>query len=716
MKKTLRRQAERIARGKAAPEPESIKTLSPEEVRSALHELGVHQIELEIQNEELRRVQAQLETAQARYFDLYDLAPVGYCTISEEGLILEANLTAANMLGVARQEPANHLLARFISKDDQDLYFLHRKSLFESGTPQAFELRMVKKDGAMFWAHLTATAAKDTDVAPMSRVVLTDITARKQADAYRDLAREVLQILNEPGDLPDTTQRVIAALKKGTGFDAVGLRLQDGEDFPYFAQDGFPKDFVLTENTLCARDASGGLCRDNDGHVSLECACGLVVSGKTDSPLLPFTPGGSFWTNDSAPLLDLPPWRDPRHHPRNHCVHQGYASFAMVPIRNKNKIVGLLQINDRRKGCFTLETIGLLEGLALHIGAALMRKQGERELQEAKALTEAIVEHIPLMIFLKEATDLRFVTFNRAGEELLGYDRQDLLGKNNLDLFPPEQAAHFMANDREVLASAVGMLDIPEEPILTARNGQRFLHTRKVCIRGGDGTTKYLLGISEDITERKLMQNEVLQISDWEKTRIGQDLHDTLGQHLAGVTYLSQTLAKACRRQSKAETEKDMAQIAAESQRAVELVRYVARGLMPVAPGPNGLVEALGGVVQRTQQIHGVACILQADETLAVTDRQAATHLFFLAQEAVTNAVRHGQARHIVIRLARADGQVELAIQDDGVGLPVDRPAGQGLGLRIMQYRADLIGGTLAIERVESGGTRVVCRFTTGRG
>jgi len=141
------------------------------------------------------------------------------------------------------------------------------------------------------------------------------------------------------------------------------------------------------------------------------------------------------------------------------------------------------------------------------------RVRAEEALRESKALVDAVVDNVPLMVFLKEATDLRFVLFNRAGEELVGYDRSTFLGRNNLDLFPPEQAAHFMAKDREVLDGPSGVLDIPEEGILTARKGQRLLHTRKVCIRGADGTTKYLLGVSEDITERKQAE-EALRASE----------------------------------------------------------------------------------------------------------------------------------------------------------------------------------------------------------
>ncbi|MCX5858011.1 MAG: PAS domain-containing protein [Deltaproteobacteria bacterium] len=175
----LRRRAEVIAREKEAPSQEYLDVHSHEETRQMLHEMLVHKIELEIQNEELRRAQAELDTARARYFDLYDLAPVGYCTVSEEGLILEANLTAATLLGVARGALVKQPIGRFILKEDQNVYYLLRKQLFNTGEPQACELRMVKSEGATFWARLEATAAQDAEGAPVGRIVMSNITERK---------------------------------------------------------------------------------------------------------------------------------------------------------------------------------------------------------------------------------------------------------------------------------------------------------------------------------------------------------------------------------------------------------------------------------------------------------------------------------------------------------------------------------------------------------
>ncbi len=176
---------------------------------------------------------------------------------------------------------------------------------------------------------------------------------------------------------------------------------------------------------------------------------------------------------------------------------------------------------------------GAIIGVAVFTHDLTARKRADRDLEESKQLIESVVENVPLMIFLKDARDLRFVVLNRAGEDLLGYDRKDLLGKNDLDIFPPEQAAFFVAKDREVLAGGVPV-DIPEEPILTAKQGERLLHTRKVCIKGADGGTKYLLGISEDITERKRAEanHQLLE----EQLRVSQKM-EAIGSLAGGVAH-----------------------------------------------------------------------------------------------------------------------------------------------------------------------------------
>jgi len=178
----LRRQAEEKLRQEDSLVPESLLGLSPEEISQKLHDLRVYQIELEMQNEELRRTQEELGDSRARYFDLYDLAPVGYVTISETGLILETNFTAATLLCKARNELIKWPVTNFILKEDQDIYYRHRKQLFETGELQKFELRMVQTDKLQFWVQLDMTAAQDKCGVPICRITINDITKRKQAE------------------------------------------------------------------------------------------------------------------------------------------------------------------------------------------------------------------------------------------------------------------------------------------------------------------------------------------------------------------------------------------------------------------------------------------------------------------------------------------------------------------------------------------------------
>jgi formate hydrogenlyase transcriptional activator len=279
----LRRRAEEVLREKAAGMPENMENLLPGKARQVLHELRVHQIELEMQNEELRRAQGELEASQARYFDLYDLAPVGYFTLSEQGLILEANLTAATLLGLARDALVKQPLSRFILPEDQDIYYRHRKLLIETGAPQVCEMRMLRADAIPFWVRVEAAIAQDGEGAPLFRAVMSDITVRKRAEEalkssetrYRSLfetAQDGILILDaETGQISEVNPFLeemlgyshedflgkklweIGAFKDIEASKAAFLELQGKgyvryEDLPLETKDGRPLDVEFVSN------------------------------------------------------------------------------------------------------------------------------------------------------------------------------------------------------------------------------------------------------------------------------------------------------------------------------------------------------------------------------------------------------------------------------------------------------------------------------------
>jgi PAS domain S-box-containing protein len=189
----LRCRAEALVRSRARVETGGGKAPTLEDAVRAIQELTVHQVELEMQNEELRRIQGELDAARERYFDLFDQAPVGYCTLSPEGLILEANRTAMALLGVTRDTLIGQPITHFIKEEDQDLHYLNRKRFLENSRPYACDLRMVRLDRTELWAHLTVTAAqgpltgpgRETGGTEVCRMALSDITERKQAEAHQ---------------------------------------------------------------------------------------------------------------------------------------------------------------------------------------------------------------------------------------------------------------------------------------------------------------------------------------------------------------------------------------------------------------------------------------------------------------------------------------------------------------------------------------------------
>jgi signal transduction histidine kinase len=220
--------------------------------------------------------------------------------------------------------------------------------------------------------------------------------------------------------------------------------------------------------------------------------------------------------------------------------------------------------------------------------------------------------------------------------------------------------------------------------------------------------TEEALAIVRDITEHKLLEKEVLEISGREERRIGQDLHDGLGQQLTGAAFLAKALAQKLAAKG-VEESGEAATLARHVNDAVAQTHALARGLFPVIDEPGGLLLALQELTDTVESMFGISCQVTDSPPTLVLDNSVATHLYRIAQEAITNAVKHGRAQHIALSLASDHDRIVLTVQDDGIGFQEAAPKAEAMGLHIMRYRANLIGATLQIEPAKDKGTIVAC-------
>jgi PAS domain S-box-containing protein len=302
-------------------------------------------------------------------------------------------------------------------------------------------------------------------------------------------------------------------------------------------------------------------------------------------------------------------------------------------------------------------------------------------------------------------------SYNPAAEEIFGYSAKEVIGKNVAMLMPsPDRERHDGYIENYVRTGHAKIIGIGREVVGRRKDGSVFPMELAVSeVKLAD--KRVFTGFVRDITERKRaeeLERALLQISEREQMRIGQDLHDGLGQHLTGIELMSEVLEQnLSARKLPAEADRAGA-IARHVRDAISQTRMLARGLSPFVLGSEGLVSALKELADRTQEVFHVPCEFQTQGIISLSET-AANHLHRIAQEAVSNAIKHGKARRIDIRLEQAGATVTLTVKDDGTGIPNVLPEKRGIGLRIMEYRAGMIGATLSITRHAAGGTVVRC-------
>ncbi|MCC6698207.1 MAG: PAS domain S-box protein [Candidatus Hydrogenedentes bacterium] len=381
----------------------------------------------------------------------------------------------------------------------------------------------------------------------------------------------------------------------------------------------------------------------------------------------------------------------------------GTRSMIAVPVIVDRRLLGVFGLaTERRKQTWLEEDIRMLEAVGQMIGNALERKRKEEALHRSEVRFREFADRMPVPIGIHDGRN--FVFMNDAAVKATGYLREHILGKEFLNLIHPDDRQPIRIRMEEFAQGAQG--DRREVRYITRQGEERWADAQS-CPIEFEGEQAFLV-VAIDITDRKRLERQVLDISAREQIRIGQDLHDRLGQHLTGIGFKSQTLAQAL-----AEKDDPEAGVAATIvhlvTEAIVMTRNMARGLYPIELEAEGLMTALEEMAVSTQQLFGVSCRFVCEEPIMLDRPTAATHLYRIAQEAVNNAVKHGKPASVEIALAVEGDLLVLSVTDDGVGIVAGADPGEGLGMSIMSYRANMLGGTLNVEPGPSGGTRVCC-------
>jgi len=776
---SLRARAEELLRAK----PSELPTLPTADVQALVHELNVHQMELEIQNDELCQAQLDLAHSRDRYSNLYDFAPVGYATLDKDGMIREANLTAATLLGAERKTMIGKNLSTWITREAQDDFYLHRRAVFshDQETKHVCELKMQPANGKSLVVRLESMVF-ESDSARQCRTALIDVTQQSKAkedirqlnetleqrvadqtcevrllaEAMASLGEGVM-ITSDHLDWPGpeivyvnealcritgytaeeligqtprmlqgtrTDQQTIARLrqelskKRSHLCELVNYR-KDGTTYdaelfitPLFDADGNHTNFIAIHRDITARKRAEDDLR-RLSKVFLDAANAIFImdlSGCiTDINRAAELQYG--WTRDelighSIKKLVPSEQHSQRDELKERCIRgEEVRGVEAIRVTKSGELIPVLLT-------FSLltDTSGQPTGIAAIAEDITERKQAERSLRENEERMRAILNTAAdAIITINQRGIIEGV--NAATESMFGYSRAELIGQNVKILMPsPYCDEHDGYIARYLETGQPRIIGIGREVIGRRKDGSTFPVALSVSEVDHLGL---FTGIVHDISDRRELQKQILEIAAEEDRRIGHELHDNVQQQLTGLGLLAQSQAEALTQASSPRADL-AARLAKGLREAANHVHLLSRGLVPVEVDAQGLRSALTDLASTVSEQYSVRCNFQCVGSVNRLDNFSATHLYRIAQEAINNAVKHGKAERIELSLTGDDESIALKVLDNGIGIGAQRENGPGMGLRIMDYRAGLIGATVQVVPRKDGGTLVSC--TTLRG
>jgi len=444
---------------------------------------------------------------------------------------------------------------------------------------------------------------------------------------------------------------------------------------------------------------------EEDGLAALRMTCAGADFGRGPT-------GRAIRTGTPAVLRNLA--ESPEFEPwRAEAIARGWTAAISMPLVVDGRIFGAMTLYSTDPAAFGDAEVRLLQELAddLAFGIASVRLRVERQrmleaLQASEERYRRIVETAEEGIcVLDEVGGTVFV--NQKMAQMLGYTADEMLGSPILSYVDPRDRA---AVESALNRRRAGVRERYDVRFRRRDGSELWAILASTPIFDETGRYKGSLKMATDITERKRLERGIAEISSLEQQRIGRELHDALGQNITGISFLSKILEQKLHSLSLPE-----AQEAAEIGRLAALTnkqaRSLARGLSPVDLTAGNFEARIHELAAGVQEIFSVSCACECDSRVRIPDDDAALHLYRIAQEAVSNGIKHGRARNILIQLIEQNGQGMLIVQDDGRGMPEETERHDGMGLQIMRYRASAIGGQLRIRSNAGRGTVVICAF-----
>jgi len=466
---------------------------------------------------ESSRLYKRMKDAEEKYRSIFENAVEGIYQVSYEGNFLTVNPGFAHMLGYDSPEDlvtSNMDIGRqyYVIPDKYEEF---RQLIEARGEVRAFKSLVRRKDGRTIWVSDNARLVRQNKI--YYEGFVEDITKRRLVEERQELVLGILQLLNRQDDLENLVHDILHLLKEHTGVEAIGIRLREGEDYPYYQVNGFPENFVKAEKYLCVRDNAGKALCDSDGKPVLECMCGNILRGRIDPSHPFFTEGGSFWRNNALHLFSSTSRENSRMQTRNRCNEEGYESVALVPLRSGDGTVGLLQFNDSRQDLFTLERIQFFEGIGASLGIAIARHQAEKTLKESEERYHVAIENANDGVGILMGDEHIYV--NRKFLDIFGYETcQDIIGK------PQSLVVH--PDDREMVAKYGSERKkggpVPDRyEFKGLRKDSTMIYVETSAARIAYGGEQCTLIYVRDVTERKHAEEELKDILDRLRATLG---------------------------------------------------------------------------------------------------------------------------------------------------------------------------------------------------